>query len=60
MQITFHIHPREAETLLRFLRTVLDEDVKKTLSSWREVRYYDKASAKLRVALREKLEPGEG
>ena len=56
MQITFNIHPREAETLLRFLHTVLDADVKKTLSSWREVRRFDKASEKLRVALRRELE----
>jgi hypothetical protein len=58
MQITFNINPNEAAVLLRFLRTVLNEDVKKTLSTWKDVRRYDKASEKLRVALVKKLELG--
>jgi hypothetical protein len=39
MHIALNVSLREAETLLRFLRTMLDEDVKK-LSSWGEVRDY--------------------
>jgi hypothetical protein len=59
MQITFNADPKELTALLRFLRHVPNEEIKRTLSTWKEVRRYDRASEKLRVALVEKLELGE-
>ena len=58
MQITFYADPKELIALLRFLRHVPSEEIKRTLSSWREVRRYDRASEKLRVALVKELKLG--
>lgn len=59
MQITFNADPKELTALLRFLRRVPIQEIKRALCSWREVRRFDHASEKLRVALVEKLELSE-
>ena len=57
MKITVELEQEEATTLLRFLRRIGPSEVA-MLHEGLEWPTYDKASEKLRVALRDVIEPG--
>ena len=58
IEITFRVTAAEASALLRFLRRISRDEVKEVLDFDYQEREFDAASERLRVALRDKLEPG--
>jgi hypothetical protein len=60
LEITFRVEPEQAAALLEFLRSVLRDHIKRALDTPEEVKAFDAASEKLRVALRKVLEPDFG
>jgi hypothetical protein len=57
LEITFLAAPQEAAALLEFLSSVLRDHIKRALDTPEEVKAFDAASAKLRLALRKVIEP---
>jgi hypothetical protein len=51
LEITFRVEPEQAAALLECLRCLLRADIKRALDSPAEVKAFDAASEKLRVAL---------
>jgi hypothetical protein len=50
--IAVRLEPEHAAALLRFLRSVAQEDIARTLDTPERVKAFEQASEKLRVALR--------
>ena len=59
MKITFDIEPDQAEALLRFLRSVAQEHIVRTLDTPDRVESFEEGSERLRVALRKAIGSGE-
>jgi hypothetical protein len=55
--IIFRVQREQAEALLKFLRAVARDDIKRALDSADEVKSFTRASEKLQVALRKIVEP---
>jgi hypothetical protein len=59
VEITFSVELEQAAALLECLRSLLRADIKRALDSPAEVKAFDAASEKLRMALRTVVEPGD-
>jgi hypothetical protein len=57
IEITFRVKSEQAAALLEFLSCVLRADIMRALDSPEQVRAFDFASERLRVALRKVVEP---
>ena len=53
MRIELDLEPRESAMLLRYLRSVPPSDIERTLGSTDDASIFERASEKLRTALRE-------
>jgi hypothetical protein len=61
IEITFRVEPEQAPALLKFLRRVGFDAVTETLDDdGEEIRAFGRASERLRVALRQVVEPEQG